>query len=235
MDSPTPRSLGASPPRSVPVARSRRSLALGAGALRAVLAATVADSPLRGVLCLLTVPRRRGRMAHHPDDRVHLRRADHADRSPAGGVEAPRNLRRAVRCSAPACSAPKRSSPSRRVSSRPLDAARQPPWAASRSTSRTVAAMANAVLTTPRRWTEYSFRPFVSAGLGVLHASETSAARDADRALPVTRAWPVSTRRRRDWIPDQPHRRALRLAVFEHAAGDRPGAAWPSDRRACTT
>ncbi len=41
--------------------------------------------------------------------------------------------------------------------------------------SRTVAVMANAVLTTPRRWTEYSLRPFVSGGLGVLHASQTPA------------------------------------------------------------
>jgi hypothetical protein len=49
--------------------------------------------------------------------------------------------------------------------------------------SRIVSWMANAVLTTPRRWTEYSLRPFVSAGLGVLHASQTP--RAADRGLPV--------------------------------------------------
>jgi len=49
--------------------------------------------------------------------------------------------------------------------------------------SRTVSWMANAVLTTPRRWTEYSLRPFVSAGLGLLHASQTPEA--ADRGLPV--------------------------------------------------
>ena len=49
--------------------------------------------------------------------------------------------------------------------------------------SRTVSWMANAVLTTPRRWTEYSLRPFVSAGLGVLHASQTPQA--DDRGLPV--------------------------------------------------
>ena len=29
--------------------------------------------------------------------------------------------------------------------------------------------MANVVLTTPRRWTEYSLRPFVSGGLGLIH------------------------------------------------------------------
>jgi hypothetical protein len=39
--------------------------------------------------------------------------------------------------------------------------------------SRTLAVMGNAVLTTPRRWTEYSLRPFVSGGFGVLHSSET--------------------------------------------------------------
>ena len=39
--------------------------------------------------------------------------------------------------------------------------------------SRTVAVMGNAVLTTPRRWTEYSLRPFVSGGFGMLHASQT--------------------------------------------------------------
>lgn len=39
--------------------------------------------------------------------------------------------------------------------------------------SRTDALMANAVLTTPRKWTEYGLRPFVSGGFGVLHSSET--------------------------------------------------------------
>jgi hypothetical protein len=39
--------------------------------------------------------------------------------------------------------------------------------------SRTSALMANAVLTTPRRWTEYGLRPFVSGGFGVLHSTET--------------------------------------------------------------
>jgi hypothetical protein len=36
--------------------------------------------------------------------------------------------------------------------------------------SRTLAVMGNVVLTTPRRWTEYSLRPYVSGGLGLLHA-----------------------------------------------------------------
>lgn len=41
-------------------------------------------------------------------------------------------------------------------------------------TSRSFALMGNVVLTTPRRWTEYSLRPFVSGGLGLLHASHSS-------------------------------------------------------------
>ncbi len=49
--------------------------------------------------------------------------------------------------------------------------------------SRAVAVMANAVLTTPRRWTEYSLRPFVSGGFGLLHVSQAPQA--ADRGLPV--------------------------------------------------
>ena len=42
--------------------------------------------------------------------------------------------------------------------------------------SRTVAVMGNVVLTTPRRWTEYGLRPFVSGGFGMLHVSQTPAA-----------------------------------------------------------
>ncbi|HJR59293.1 MAG TPA: hypothetical protein VJ813_07845 [Vicinamibacterales bacterium] len=45
--------------------------------------------------------------------------------------------------------------------------------------SRTVSAMANVVLTTPRRWTEYSLRPFVSGGLGLMHVAKD------DQLLPV--------------------------------------------------
>jgi hypothetical protein len=41
------------------------------------------------------------------------------------------------------------------------------------TSSRSTAVMANAVLTTPRRWTEYSLRPFVSGGFGLLRASKT--------------------------------------------------------------
>jgi hypothetical protein len=47
--------------------------------------------------------------------------------------------------------------------------------------SRTIAVMGNVVLTTPRRWTEYSLRPFVSGGVGVLRATQTQ----ATEALPV--------------------------------------------------
>jgi hypothetical protein len=35
--------------------------------------------------------------------------------------------------------------------------------------SRTLALMGNVIVTTPRRWTEYSLRPYVSGGLGLLH------------------------------------------------------------------
>jgi hypothetical protein len=41
--------------------------------------------------------------------------------------------------------------------------------------SHTMAIMGNAVLTVPRRWTEYFLRPFVSGGFGVLRASQTPA------------------------------------------------------------
>jgi hypothetical protein len=41
------------------------------------------------------------------------------------------------------------------------------------SKSHTVAYMGNIMLTTPRRWTEYGLRPFVSGGLGMLGFSRT--------------------------------------------------------------
>jgi hypothetical protein len=43
--------------------------------------------------------------------------------------------------------------------------------------SRTVVVMGNVVLTAPRRWTEYSLRPYVSGGLGLMHASTTEVQR----------------------------------------------------------
>lgn len=45
--------------------------------------------------------------------------------------------------------------------------------------SRSIALMGNVVLTTPRVWNEYGLRPFVSGGLGLLHAAHN------DPALPV--------------------------------------------------
>jgi hypothetical protein len=47
--------------------------------------------------------------------------------------------------------------------------------------SRALAIMGNAVITTPRRWTEYSLRPYVSGGLGVIRLSVT----DVGSALPT--------------------------------------------------
>jgi len=48
--------------------------------------------------------------------------------------------------------------------------------------SRTLAIMGNLVLTTPRSWNEYGLRPFVSGGIGLLHATAT----DALELLPVS-------------------------------------------------
>ena len=39
--------------------------------------------------------------------------------------------------------------------------------------SRSIAVMGNIVVTTPRRWTEYSLRPFVSGGFGLIKVSKT--------------------------------------------------------------
>lgn len=50
--------------------------------------------------------------------------------------------------------------------------------------SRVVAVMGNAILTTPRRWTEYSLRPFVSGGFGILHATQTQAVEAAPLVHP---------------------------------------------------
>jgi len=43
--------------------------------------------------------------------------------------------------------------------------------------SRVISSMANIVVTTPRRWTEYGLRPFVSGGFGLMHA-QTKATED---------------------------------------------------------
>jgi hypothetical protein len=42
--------------------------------------------------------------------------------------------------------------------------------------SRTLAVMGNIMVTAPRRWTEYTLRPFVSGGFGLLNASKTEVA-----------------------------------------------------------
>jgi len=41
------------------------------------------------------------------------------------------------------------------------------------NSSNTLALMGNAVLTAPRRWTEYGLRPYVSGGLGMMRVSVT--------------------------------------------------------------
>lgn len=51
--------------------------------------------------------------------------------------------------------------------------------------SRTLVAMGNIVLTTPRLWTEYSLRPYVSGGLGLMHASTTA------KSEPVAGIFPI--------------------------------------------
>jgi hypothetical protein len=48
------------------------------------------------------------------------------------------------------------------------------------ASSRALSLMANVVLTTPRRWTEYSLRPFVSGGFGLMHI-----AKEDDGIFPV--------------------------------------------------
>ncbi len=48
--------------------------------------------------------------------------------------------------------------------------------------SRALAVMGNVVVTTPRKWTEYGLRPFLSGGIGLLRAS----AKDSFDVLPVS-------------------------------------------------
>ena len=43
--------------------------------------------------------------------------------------------------------------------------------------SRVTALMANVVVTAPKRWTEYSLRPFVSGGLGAIRVMQTDSSR----------------------------------------------------------
>lgn len=51
--------------------------------------------------------------------------------------------------------------------------------------SRSIAAMGNVVVTTPRRWTEYSLRPFISGGLGIIHTSRTDDVFPDNRNIPA--------------------------------------------------
>jgi hypothetical protein len=51
--------------------------------------------------------------------------------------------------------------------------------------SRSIAAVGNVVVTTPRRWTEYSLRPFVSGGLGSIHTSRTEDVFPDNRNIPA--------------------------------------------------
>lgn len=53
--------------------------------------------------------------------------------------------------------------------------------------SRTLTLMGNIVLTTPRKWTEYGLRPYVSGGLGLVHATVTLTATESGSPLPTTR------------------------------------------------
>ena len=39
--------------------------------------------------------------------------------------------------------------------------------------SRSIAVMGNVLVTTPRRWTEYSLRPFITGGFGLIRVSKT--------------------------------------------------------------
>jgi hypothetical protein len=51
--------------------------------------------------------------------------------------------------------------------------------------SHAVAMMGNVVLTTPRNWTEYGLRPFVSGGFGALHVSRTELVFPDTRTIPA--------------------------------------------------
>jgi|SRR5687767_9596020 len=53
--------------------------------------------------------------------------------------------------------------------------------------SRTATLMGNIVLTTPRKWTEYGLRPYVSGGFGLVHATVALKSAPIDSPLPTTR------------------------------------------------
>jgi hypothetical protein len=54
------------------------------------------------------------------------------------------------------------------------------------ATSRMYALMGNVVVAAPQSWNEYGLRPFVSGGVGLLHASQQTTDR---RALPLNRTF----------------------------------------------
>ena len=83
--------------------------------------------------------------------------------------------------------------------------------------SRTWALMGNAVLTAPRRYTEYGLRPLVSGGLGLLRAWEADPVINASAS-----AARLQHRRRRDRILHRADGRALRSPVLRQRA---PGSA----------
>src|SRR4030095_2901291 len=53
--------------------------------------------------------------------------------------------------------------------------------------SRTATLMGNIVITTPRKWTEYGLRPYVSGGFGLIHATVKTETAPTDTPLPPTR------------------------------------------------
>jgi hypothetical protein len=53
--------------------------------------------------------------------------------------------------------------------------------------SRTATLMGNIVLTTPRKWTEYGLRPYVSGGFGLVHATVTLTPAPSGSPLPTNR------------------------------------------------
>ena len=53
--------------------------------------------------------------------------------------------------------------------------------------SRAATLMGNLVLTTPKKWTEYGLRPYVSGGFGLVHATNTQFPRFGIEPLPPAR------------------------------------------------
>jgi hypothetical protein len=83
--------------------------------------------------------------------------------------------------------------------------------------SRSVVIMGNVVLAAPRSWNEYGLRPFLSGGLGLLHAS----ASDARDLLPVRTNLLGYNIGGGAVILDGPHGTALRSALLQQSHGAR--------------